>query len=229
MDLSLTYRPDAAHAAGSVQSANGIHYTSGRNTPGQAMPLSTSELQYLRPTKLTTWSHSQWCDAILRTPGRYKDFYITKVQHMKDFHNSKVHHEFLRLTISDGTPQTDTYLFVERMTDRDQVSAGWAWDDPNHTFSRPDLLYTIIVPQPGIPITELAKPLRNAHEALGGYFLVERNCYGFAVRVYDDLLEAAKKLYPAQKDAMERAEQYHEYRGVYGEVLSSGVGTTPLF
>ena len=231
MAISFT---GAAHAAKSAESANWIqrlNSTNGQVTNGYGanLPLSASEVQYVRPTKLTTWSHSQWCDAILRAPGCYRRFYITKVQHMKDFHNSKVHHEFLRLTLSNGTPQTDSYLFVERMTDGDQVTVGWTPGDKSHRYSGSDLLYTITVPQAGIPITELAEPLRKAHKDLGGYFFIERNCYGFAIRVYDDLLEAAKKLYPAEKDAMERAEQYHKYRSEFGGVLTSGVGTTPLF
>lgn len=196
------------------------------------MPLSASELQYLRPTTLTTWSHSQWCDAVLNTPGRYDGWYITKVEHMKDFHNSDVFHEFLRLTISGGTPHTETYLFVERMTNGDEVTAGWTWAKPSPSrgvsFSRPDLLYTITVPRPGIPITELAEPLRRAHKDLGSYVFIGRNCYTFARMVYDDLLDAARGLYPAQRDTIERAEQYHEHRAIFAGLVL-GVSITPLF
>jgi hypothetical protein len=209
--------------------------------PPLPSPLSESELQYLRPTKETTWSHSQWCDAILRRPSRYGKVYITKVEHMKDFHNSDVFHEFLRLTIIDCNPQIcntlrdrtrqktdDTYLFVERMQPGDQVVAGWTapGSDKTRSFSRADLLYSITVPWPGVPITMLAEPLRKANKALGGYLFIGRNCYTFARMVYDDLLAAAKELYPAQRDTMECAELYHEHRAVFGELFVWGVGIT---
>jgi hypothetical protein len=74
----------------------------------------------------------------------------------------------------------------------------------------------------GIPITRLAEPVKKAHKALGGYLPLGRNCYTFARMVYD----AAKELYPAQRDTMERAERYHMYRAVYGEIFTCGVGTT---
>lgn len=195
------------------------------------MPLSPVDLQYLRPATLTTWSHSQWCDAILNNPRGYDGWYITRVQHMKDFHNSSVFHEFLRLTITGGTPQTESYLFVERMTNGDEVTVGWTWAEPQParglSFSRADLLYTITMPRPGIPVTELAEPMRRAHNALGGYLCVGRNCYTFARMVYDDLLEAGKRLYPDQRDTMERAEQYHEHRAIFAGLVL-GVSITPL-
>ena len=188
--------------------------------------------RYLRPTTLTTWSHSEWCDGILNDRRGYDGWYITKVEHMKDFHNSGVFHEFLRLTIRGGAPRTESYLFVERMTHGDEVTAGWTWATPQParglSFSRADLLYTITVPRPGIPIAELAEPLRRAHNSLGSYVFINRNCYTFARMVYDDLLEAGKRLYPAQKDSMERAEQYHEHRAIFGGLVL-GVSITPLF
>ncbi|PLB46193.1 hypothetical protein P170DRAFT_501112 [Aspergillus steynii IBT 23096] len=95
-------------------------------------PSSLSAISYIKHNEMITRSIQEWGEGIINHKEALSDWFVTKIEHMKNFHFSAVLHEVLKVSIAHLSNTTkasnnkeEAIIFIERMADCDQVTVGW--------------------------------------------------------------------------------------------------------